>query len=192
MHRKHRSWFIRQTDMDPVYIHVISLLLSWVFLSAASHKLRQPDRFRTFLDSYRLLSFSARTFHALAVGLAEAAIGVGMLVINVRETAAVADIFVLIAYALAIAVKLLRGRREIDCGCSGPRGYQPISWHLVVRNFLLATMAAATLLTAPARVLGWIDWMTFAFAGLPAVVVYRGSGVLLENQLKLNEMRRGV
>ncbi len=178
--------------MDPVYIHVISLLLSWVFLSAAWHKLRRPDHFKVALDDYRLLPFPARTFHALIVGLAEAAIGVGMLIEQIRATAAAAGMVMLIAYALAIGVNLLRGRSDVDCGCAGPASHQPISWHLVARNILLATMAAATLVTAPERALGWIDWMTIAFAGLLAVMIYRGSGVLLENQLKLNAIRRGI
>lgn len=178
--------------MDSVYIHVISLLLSWVFLSAAWHKLRRPEHFKVALDGYRLLPFPAHTVHALMVSFAEAAIGVGMLAEQTRATATVTGMFMLIAYALAIGVNLLRGRGDIDCGCSGPASTQPISWHLVARNFLLVTMAAATLVSAPERALGWIDWMTIAFAGLLAVMIYRGSGVLLENQLKLNAMRRGI
>ncbi len=169
---------------------VISLLLSWVFLSAAWHKLRRPDRFRVVLDNYRLLPFPAHALHALVLGLAEAAIGAGLLIASTRTTAATAAIVVLAAYALAIGLNLVRGRREIDCGCSGPGAEQPISWHLVARNCLLAALAATTFIAVPARTLGWIDWLTMAFAGLLAIVIYRGAGVLLENQLKLNALRK--
>lgn len=178
--------------MDTVYIHVISLLLSWVFLSAAWHKLRRPDHFRLALDGYRLLPFKAHSSHASIVALAEAAIGAGMLVGQTRATAAAAGMLVLVAYALAIGVNLLRGRTDVDCGCAGPAGRQPISWYLVARNILLVVLAAATLVTAPERALGWVDWLTTACAGLLAILVYRGSGVLLDNQLKLNAIRRGV
>lgn len=178
--------------MDSVFIHVISLLLSWVFLSAAWHKLRRPDHFKNALDGYRLLPFRAPTSLALLVGLAEAAIGAGMLVEQIRAMAAVAGMVVLVAYALAIGINLLRGRSDVDCGCSGPASRQPISWHLVARNILLVTLAAATLLAAPERALGWIDWSTTACAGLLSILIYRGFGVLLENQLKLNTLRRGV
>jgi hypothetical protein len=40
----------------------------------------------------------------------------------------------LLLFALAMAINLLRGRREISCGCD-PRGRpQPIRWALVARN----------------------------------------------------------
>ena len=178
--------------MDPVYNHVISLLLSWVFISAAWHKLRQPDRFKVVLDNYQLLPFPAHTFYAWIVGLMEAAIGIGLLLGNVRTTAVVAGMVVLTVYALAIGFNLLRGRSDIDCGCSGPGSQQPISWHLVVRNIFMVTLAGATLVAMPLRALVWIDWLTTICASLLAIVIYQGCGILLENQLKLNEMRRGT
>lgn len=178
--------------MDPVYQYVISLLLSWVFLSAAWHKLRHADHFQAILDSYRLLPFPARAFHALALGLGEAAIGVGILLGNVRSTATLAAITVLTVYALAISFNLVRGRREIDCGCAGPLHSQPISWHLVARNVMLVALVATILFGEAERTLGWIDWLTTVFAGAAAIMIYRGAGVLLEIQLKLNEMRMRI
>jgi hypothetical protein len=44
----------------------------------------------------------------------------------------------------------------------------------------------------PLRALVWIDWLTTICASLLAIVIYQGCGILLENQLKLNEMRRGT
>ncbi len=126
------------------------------------------------------------------VGLMEAAIGIGLLLGNVRTTAVVAGMVVLTVYALAIGFNLLRGRSDIDCGCSGPGSQQPISWHLVVRNIFLVTLAGATLVAMPLRALVWIDWLTTICASLLAIVIYQGCGILLENQLKLNEMRRGT
>jgi len=40
-------------------------------------------------------------------------------------------------FGSAVAVNLLRGRRELPCGCFGKKG-TPISWHLVARDILLA------------------------------------------------------
>ena len=50
--------------------------------------------------------------------------------------------FLLTLYGLAIAINLGRGREAIDCGCHGFSGRQRIAGWMVVRNLLLATLAA--------------------------------------------------
>src|SRR5437868_15103779 len=40
-------------------------------------------------------------------------------------------------FGSAVAVNLLRGRKELSCGCFGKKG-APISWHIVARDVLFA------------------------------------------------------
>ncbi|WP_289141256.1 MauE/DoxX family redox-associated membrane protein [uncultured Brevibacillus sp.] len=54
-----------------------------------------------------------------------------------QQIGAVLGGLLLILYSVAIAINLLRGRRDISCGCGGVAGNHPISWLLVLRNLLL-------------------------------------------------------
>jgi hypothetical protein len=49
-------------------------------------------------------------------------------------------IALLLGFALAMAVNLRRGRREIDCGCFQSALRQQLSWALVARNLVLAAL----------------------------------------------------
>ena len=140
---------------DPLLHLVIALALALLFLNAASHKRAAPRRFAAQLDAYRLLpdALAART----AAGLPWLEIAAALLLLPAasRPIGALLAATLLVAYSAAMAVNLLRGGRDIDCGCGGDA--QPLSWPLVLRNLLL-TMSATLLLTpTPARPLHAID-----------------------------------
>src|SRR5262249_14927936 len=63
-------------------------------------------------------------------------------------------------YAAAIAVNLARGRRHLDCGCTGPALRRPISGWLVLRNLVLVAIAPADLAPLATPPLGGIDRLT--------------------------------
>ncbi len=44
-------------------------------------------------------------------------------------------------FAMAILINLLRGRRDLNCGCFGAKQSEPISWRSLIRN--IAMLAAA-------------------------------------------------
>ncbi len=182
-------WFTRQTEVDAVFIQVAALLLSWLFLSTAWHKLSRPGLFKGVIDSYRLLPFPAHLLHSVVLGIVEAAVGLGLLLALTRPWAGILSMALLAVYAAAIAINLLRGNSDLDCGCSGPFGSQPISWYLVGRNFVLIAIAGMTLFSPSLRTLNWLDWTTTGFAALLAVLAYHGAEVLVENQGKLNTLR---
>ena len=52
----------------------------------------------------------------------------------------------LLTYAIAIAINLARGRRDLDCGCAGPNERRPIAAWMVWRNVGIAILLAAVLL----------------------------------------------
>jgi hypothetical protein len=51
----------------------------------------------------------------------------------------------LLLFALAMGVNLRRGRRHIDCGCFQSALRQTLSWTLVARNVVLASLMAVAL-----------------------------------------------
>jgi hypothetical protein len=76
-------------------------------------------------------------------------------------------------YALAIAINLRRGRRELDCGCLGFGRRSTISMTLLWRNgvLVLASLAAG-FLPRGERALDWIDLFTVAVGLTAAALLY--------------------
>ena len=83
----------------------------------------------------------------------------------------------MLLYAVAIAINMVRGRREIDCGCSLQS--RPIGRWMVVRNLLLALALAVTALPVTQRVLGIIDVATSGAGVLVLTLLYASLDLLL-------------
>jgi len=134
--------------------------LTLLFSSAALHKLRDVERFRAALAGYELVPrLWTVPLGGLLIG-AELAIAAGLWLPGVASAAALGAALLLAVYAGAIVVNLRRGRRDIDCGCGGPAGRQPISAWLVWRNAGLAGVAVLSALPAAGRSLTWVDGLT--------------------------------
>jgi hypothetical protein len=118
----------------------ISWLLAAVFAQALWHKTRRYLEFTGILKQYRLLPDWSLSVAAVLIVLTEAVICAGLLFTATRKEAALLACLVLLAYAAAMSVNLIRGRREIDCGCGGPP--TPLHVWLVVRNLVLSGAGA--------------------------------------------------
>lgn len=165
-----------------------SLTISWAFaallLAGAWHKLSDRDRFVADLDEYRLLPEAflrpaARSIPALEAALAVVWLSGAWPVAAGRATAAL-----MVAYAVAMAVNLLRGRAYIGCGCGFGRssgGEPTLSWWLVTRNLVLAAIALVATLPHAQRELGLYDGLTLGLALLAAVTLYAGISQLVVN-----------
>jgi hypothetical protein len=92
-------------------------------------------------------------------------------------------------YAGVIAVNLLRGRRDVDCGCAGPAARQPLSGWLLARNGALFGLGLAGIATPGARPLQWLDAFTVAVALAAAMLAYGALNRLLANAPKLESLR---
>jgi hypothetical protein len=70
-------------------------------------------------------------------------------------------------------INLLRGRRELDCGCVGFGRRNSLSTALLWRNavLLLASLAAG-FLPRSVRALDWIDMFTIAVGVAAAALLY--------------------
>jgi hypothetical protein len=144
--------------MDPVVDLTTRLALGLLLLVAASHKLRAPARFVATLGDYRLLPARLTGIAAALVVAAELAVVAGLAVRPPAGRAGAAALLGL--YAGAMAVNLARGRRHVDCGCTGPAARRPIGGWLVARNLVLAGVALAGLAPLAPRPLVWVDGVT--------------------------------
>jgi hypothetical protein len=117
----------------------VVLFLAFVFAWASWHKLSAYLEFTGILNQYRLLPESAVPVAAPAVIAAEIATALMLLFPASRVFGSLAAALMLVIYGVAMGINLLRGRREIDCGCGGPP--TPLNEWLVVRNGLMSGAA---------------------------------------------------
>ena len=137
--------------LDPTLHLTLRAALSLLFLWSASHKLRDAAGFQGVLANYRLLPdrWIASTVAVLVA--AELCVAGGLWLPGLGADAACATAGLLALYAGAIAINLIRGRRDIDCGCAGVAAHQPLSAALVVRNGVFAAAALASALPVAPR-----------------------------------------
>jgi len=172
---------------DPVAVGTVVGALALVLFAAAWHKLAEPEVFAGALQAYDLLPVSAVVGVARALPLVEVAIGIAMLVPVTRQGALVALAALLAVYAAAIAVNLIRGRRQIDCGCGGDA--HPLSWGLVVRNAVLAAAALAVSGRTAQREFEWLDGVTLLVGLLAFYGLYLMFDELLRQSSRLGQLR---
>ena len=175
--------------VDPVMPLVVVLSLALLWIMAAVQKLRGFAVFSVVLADYRLIPKRATHACAVAVIALELGLGTGLLIPATRSLALVGSALLLVTYAGAIALNLVRGRRFIDCGCMGPVGHQPLSVWLVARNLSLALLALAAMLPVQGRALVWFDAITVSAAIGSAALLYAATNRLIANGPDLSRLR---
>ena len=182
--------------MDPLFVKWASAAFGCLLLLAARHKFASLPAFRAVLRDYRLLPDALVAPAAWTIPSAELLIAVAWLATwgggVPAAVAAVATAALLAGYTLAIAINLVRGRRDVSCGCGltgGDREY--LSWGLVLRNVLLLVLALAAALPAPAREVGAGEYAVFAAALLASALLYFAASQLLRNAAAFGAWRHG-
>lgn len=175
--------------MDPLFAMTVAVFLAVLTGGAGVHKLSAPARFREALSAYGLLPSSLTHIAARIIPVVELAIALllfmMLLVPSVGGSGAVLAAALFAFYGLALAINLLRGRRDFDCGCSwggaGATGQGRIHWGLVVRNAVLVALALALVFGGEARTVTWLDRVNAMAAGLAFGVIWIAFDILLAN-----------
>jgi len=158
--------------IDPVIALSVALGLALLFLTAAWHKAVEHGRFGATLRAYGLLPSWLVSPASWFLPAAEAVIACGFVYPTTRQAAAFTAVPLLASYTAAIAVNLVRGRRDIDCGCFASSARVPLSSWLIVRNFAL--IGAACVLVVPVRTRSflWIDVVTIVTAVISLALLW--------------------
>jgi len=168
--------------IDPLFSRVLAVAFALMWMLAAWHKLSAREEFGAALGEYRLLPPALLPLAAVLVPACEVLLGIAWLAAPPAGPA-VLTAALLLLYAAAIAINLLRGRVHIGCGCGfGGTGKDlPLSWWLVGRNLLLAGLALAAAWPARERPLGAYDGLTLFLALAAGAVLFAGASQLLRN-----------
>jgi hypothetical protein len=163
--------------IDPAIGTLLAGTFALLFASAALHKARDLAVFAEVLRAYRVLPPGLLPPGALP--LLEGLIAAGLLVPAARRAAALAGALLLILYALAMALNLHRGRRDLSCGCGSFEERRRIARWMVGRNVLLAAALAALAMPVGARVLEPTDLWTVAAGVALVTLLYMSADRLL-------------
>ncbi|HZT04789.1 MAG TPA: MauE/DoxX family redox-associated membrane protein [Steroidobacteraceae bacterium] len=166
--------------LDPVVRAIIFSGFALLFAFAGSHKLAARAEFAATLADYRVLPASLESAASFLIPGLEGLIAAGLLIRRVGGPASLAGVALLLAYAAAIGLNLLRGRRQLECGCLGPHSSSVVSAGLVWRNMLMAlALVTAWVIKWSTRPMGWLDVGTVLFALCGLALVYLAANGLL-------------
>lgn len=187
---------IVQVFHDTVVSAAVAATLAVVLLVGGWQKLRDRALFQATLDNYQLLPESLLPVAAVLLPLWEIAAGALLLPGPTRGVGALLAAALLLAVTAAVAINLLRGRRNFDCGCggfsgssAGDVGEQQLSWGLVVRNAILIAAVVLCAGEEAARPLVWIDYLSVAGATLALLGLYLSANQLMANHPRLQAIR---
>jgi hypothetical protein len=158
--------------MDPVLAVVLRGALALLLVVAALHKLRDRGAFGATLDAYALLPAALTATVARLVPALELAAAALLVAPRTAAAGGVLATALLAVYAAAMGINLLRGRRDLDCGCMGPGARSPVGLGLILRNLVLMVAAlVAGFAPGHARALVGVDFLTvpLAIAALAAL-----------------------
>ncbi len=143
-------------------------LLVVMFFAAGVSKLRALDTFEGVVHNFRLLPNALVRPVACVLPVIELAVALALLLPATRIYGAWAAAGLLALFTVAVAINLIRGRREIDCGCFSSELKQKLNWWIVVRNVALAGLALWLAgyagVTAPMNLVAW------ALGGITAAI----------------------
>jgi hypothetical protein len=111
-----------------------------MFILAGLTKILQPKPFVEALKNYAILPVPLLSPVAVSLPLVEFGLGIAILRFGQSRAIATSCALLLLSFAGAMAVNLLRGHGNTPCGC-GLMGKGTVSWLLVFRNVALAGIA---------------------------------------------------
>ncbi len=123
-------------------------------------KLRYRDLVPGVIANYRVLPDALVAPFAAILPWLELGLGLGLLASAVTGAVsgnagllhwiAVPAAALFVVFAIAMAINIRRGRRQIDCGCGRSQLRQPLGWGLVGRNLVLAALVMVHAVVPPA------------------------------------------
>jgi hypothetical protein len=165
--------------LDPAIGYLIVAGIALLFASAAVHKLRDLARFAAVFAAYHVLPDAPARRVAWLIPCLELGIALALCWESSRRAALASAFTVLIAYAAALGVNLLRGRRDLDCGCGAARGRRVIADWMVWRNLLLASALGIAALPWSLRPVGMTDLLTVVGGLMVGATLYAAVDRLL-------------
>ena len=171
-------------QIDPAIRDLLATSLALIFGASGVMKIRDLEMFEGSIANYQLLPASLERPLAYLVPILELACAAGLMISKTRGAAAFGLLMLLLLFTGAIAINLIRGRIDIDCGCFGPLLRQQLSGWLLLRNLFLMILAAAILLPQNGRVIERLDLVTVVLGAATMIILYASANFAIGNAPK--------
>ena len=158
----------------------IAWFLVWLFAQAAFHKISAPGYYQELIHRY-VPTIPAGRMWVASVATLETGIALCLLVPQWRVHGLVAAAVLLLFYAALMASEILRGRAGSQCGCAGPDSSLGVSWALVLRNGMCASLALLGLVGAGTAEVSWLGLVLAGFLALFTALVYLTAEQIVSN-----------
>jgi len=168
--------------IDPVISWIIALTLIQIFASAVWHKIQDLHNFSRVLVNYQLLPGADKKSVALSLVALEALVVILLVATSTRAAGAAIAIFLLLSYACAMAINLIRNRSHLDCGCHFGKDKKSISWALVQRNIALIALTCVLFILPESRAFNWLDMGSIIFGFITCSLIYISANALCQNR----------
>ena len=113
-----------------------TVLTGLLMTIGAAGKLADAGGFAQDVAAYRLLPGWLVSPASRILAIAEGAVGIALLLLTQWGVGRLCAIILLVTFAMAVAINLWCGRRDINCGCTiGAKAV--IGWGIVIRNAAL-------------------------------------------------------
>ncbi|MEP4890556.1 MAG: MauE/DoxX family redox-associated membrane protein [Aliiglaciecola sp.] len=167
----------------------IALFFLWLFMRAALHKLHtsNAEYYKQLFSEYGISHGQLALALNYILGAFELVIAVALIFEATRTPAAMAAALLLSMYLIAMAIQLMKGKRDISCGCSGPNAHIKVSWPLIIRNGLLVPLV----LTCTLQTAGFASslWFAVLMTGAFLILTYSCVENLIANAQKISILR---
>ncbi|MGE8369180.1 MULTISPECIES: MauE/DoxX family redox-associated membrane protein [unclassified Cupriavidus] len=173
---------------DPVVVAACSAAAALVLAHSLWPKLRDFTGFQAAVSAYRLMPQAWSRWVALAYAGAEAASVAALVATPLRPGAALLAALAVAIASGAVGINLLRGRRDIRCGCGSAADSLRLSPGLLARNLgllavlgLAAATAAGLAADAAPRAFTLPDYLAAGFCALALLLLWLGATQVLVN-----------
>jgi len=164
--------------IDPVLSLTFATAVASLFFTSVVHKIKDPYRFRDAVSGFALIPEPLILATAIFVLVCECSVVATFILGSTRAAGMCVAGTLMVLYAGAIVVNLLRGRTRIDCGCVGFLPQQHLGWWMVARNAVVATGAFIASLPRAPRELTSMDFFVVICAACAAAALYSAQGML--------------
>ena len=160
----------------------IAVFTCAIFFHAGYSKFRHSADYIDIMAAY--LGRPVKGWTVTAVGTAEMALALLLLVPATGSIAALCCSFLLVIYAGFMWRQIQVGRKDLRCGCSGPAAETRIGPELVLRNLLVAVPLVVVASLSPS-LSSWIGISLGTALGLFLVLIYLSADQIIANRQRL-------
>ena len=176
--------------MHPIIVLMGLICVAGILGVSGWHKLRNPLYYQVIIQNYVKLGDTQASLINRILGVSELALATMLLIAPLAQYAAIASSLLLFAYLLLLGLQLIRGKADMDCGCSGPAAEgQKISSWLLFRNAALIALVSTAIFYPVTYGVGLQSWMVGILSGSFLLAIYFLTEQLMNNAQKLQKLR---